>query len=460
MFQVKKKILICFLAVMMIMSSVIVSAEESIVTYGVEGEVVVPNVKGWVSPPVVTAETAVVMEMTTAICQYNKGRNDVRNPGELTKYMVMLLAVENCELEDEIKFSKEMILWAKEQGDRNLRTRKGEVMTVEDCLNAITILSSKEASMALAVHIAGSEEEFVNMMNARAAELGCDETHFAGITGLENEESYTSAYDVALIVRACLRNEVLRTIVNNTSYTIPKTNKSEKRKLVCEEPIILKDDSEYYEGTRQVSLFKDENGGYNMAVAAKRNEITYIVVTFGNAEAQNSYVDSKALLDYAHNNFEKSEFMIGTVVLPKTVSQKDINVKGTVEEGIVNQRYYMDGALVGKGSLPIEPVEGSASLIEEVLLGEEMTSNEESEISEDEMDEEDEIIDMVETVDESEYFKVFGLSLKQWNHVGTIAIILGVTLYMLILAVVRKVQRKQKAQSAERRKRISRYEED
>ena len=76
------------------------------------------------------------------------------------------------------------------------------------------------------------------------------------------------------------------------------------------------------------------------------------------------------------------------------------------------------------------------------------------------MDEEDEIIDMVETVDESEYFKVFGLSLKQWNHVGTIAIILGVTLYMLILAVVRKVQRKQKAQSAERRKRISRYEED
>ena len=75
MFQVKKKILICFLAVMMIMSSVIVSAEESIVTYGVEGEVVVPNVKGWVSPPVVTEETAVVMEMTTAICQYNKGRN-------------------------------------------------------------------------------------------------------------------------------------------------------------------------------------------------------------------------------------------------------------------------------------------------------------------------------------------------------------------------------------------------
>ena len=282
MFRLGKKLMIYFFAaVILLTSAVTVAAEEEIVVnYGVEAEVVDPGVAGWPNPPSVTAETAVVMEMTTAICQYNKGRNEYRTAGALTKFMVMLLAAENCDLEAEIKFSKEVVAAVADGEMASIGAKSGEVMTVKDCLYAISINSANDAILQLAEYIGGTTEEFLAMMNARAKELGCNETTFVSVTGLDGD-NYTSAYDTALIARAGLRNENLRTIVKKTSYTIAETNKSKKRKLVCENPLINVEDAGYYEGCREVAIFEDE-GGYNMIAAAKRNDITYIVVTFGN----------------------------------------------------------------------------------------------------------------------------------------------------------------------------------
>lgn len=471
MFRVSKKIFICFLAVMMMIYSCMVSAEETTVTYGGEGEVVVPNVNGWISPPVVTAETAAVIEVSTGLFQYDKGKQESRNPGGLVKYMAMLTAAENCEPDEEITFSKEIINAVKDKNFPKLNVVKGEKMTVEDCLNAVALNSAADASLALAIHVGGSEEEFVKMMNTRAEELGCSGTFFADIFGLENGGSYTTAQDMALILRSCIRNGTLKKIIDNTYYVIEETNKSKKRKLICEESIMLKDDSHYYEGSRAAALVYDEKGSCNMIVAAKKEEITYIAVTFGNRKSEESYVDCKALLDYAFNNFEKTEFMIGTVLLPKTVSKDEIQVKGSSTKQKVSNRYYVDGWQVGRGSREIsESEEENPTFLKSLYMNLFSENQMESEIMEDfyeeEMyeevsdEEESDVIDMVETVKEVKYFTVFGLSLEQWNHIGAIAIISGLMIYMIIFSIVRYVQKKKAVQAMERRRRMSMYEEE
>ena len=326
-------------------------------------------------------------------------------------------------------------------------------------------------------------------MNARAKELGCNETTFVSVTGLDGD-NYTSAYDTALIARAGLRNENLRTIVKKTSYTIAETNKSKKRKLVCENPLINVEDAGYYEGCREVAIFEDE-GGYNMIAAAKRNDITYIVVTFGNKKEDDSYVDSRALLDYAHNNFEKSDFMIGSVVFPKTVSTDVIRVNGSSDKVEVTQRYYVNGWLVGRGSQNIEPptTEETTSLLADLLptptdeavseeetvtseeenvtseeeteiSGEEtVTSEEKTEISEEEEDS-DEIIDMIEAKEELEYFTVFGLTLREWNRIGVCVIVVALVFYFIVFSIVRMVQRSKRKQREERERRRLQYDDE
>lgn len=456
MFRLGEKIFIYILAVTIMMSSMNISvlAEDGVINYGTEAEVVNPGIEGWPNPPVVTAETAVVMEMTTAVCQYNKGRNEVRSSGFFNKFMVMLLTTELCELDEEVTYNKRTVDKVKRTGAIGIDAKDGEVMTVEDCLYALYLENANDAAIQLAKHVGGNTTSFVEMMNARAKELGCDETTFSNVTGY-GKTSYTSAYDVALIVRAGLRNKTLRKILKKTSYTIEKTNKSKKRKLVCEEPLMNEDDPGYYEGCRAIAVFEDENGGYDMVAAAKQNEITYIVVTFGNENTEDSYVDSRALLDYAHNNFEKSDYMIGSIVYPKETSKDFINVKGTSDDIEVSQRYYVNNWLVGKGSQDINPPKETESILPDLIPTK--TAEQSIDVEENTEVDDDDIIDMIEAEEELEYFKIYGLSLKQWNWIGTVVIAIGIVLYLLCALIKQKVKRDRIMKMRERERRKNRY---
>jgi D-alanyl-D-alanine carboxypeptidase len=183
----------------------------------------------------------------------------------------------------------------------------GEVLTMEDCLYVAIIQSANEVCAQIAEHVGGTEEHFIEMMNQKAQELGCENTHFVNASGLPDENHYTTAYDMAKILQAGLANKTFRKIIKKVNYTVPATNFSEARSFHTHIPLIAKE-SEYYDpdciGGK--SGYTQE-AKYTLAVAAKRDDTTYIAVVMRADDLGQSSADCTALLDYGFTNFAKTD---------------------------------------------------------------------------------------------------------------------------------------------------------
>ena len=141
-------------------------------------------------------------------------------PASTTKIMTALLALENGNLEDTVTISKTAAAASFPSDAQVCGLREGEVWTLEDLLNALLLYSGNDAASAIAEHIAGTEESFVNMMNSRARELMANNTHFTNPHGLHDDEHYTTAYELAIITNYALKNETFCRIVGTKNYTI------------------------------------------------------------------------------------------------------------------------------------------------------------------------------------------------------------------------------------------------
>ncbi len=178
----------------------------------------------------ITAESAIVMELNTGAILYEKNIHDKHYPASITKIMTTLLCLENASMTDTVTFSSNAVN-SIEYGSSHIGVVPGEKIKMEDCLYGIMLMSANEVCNGVAEHIAGDIDSFVDMMNNKAKELGCEDTHFANTNGLYLKNHYTSAYDMALISRAAMKNNMFRKITGTKTYTIPKTNKNEKRGL-------------------------------------------------------------------------------------------------------------------------------------------------------------------------------------------------------------------------------------
>ena len=250
------------------------------------------------------SETAVLMDADTGEVLYDKGMNEIRYPASITKLMSLLLAVENSTLDEQVVFTETGVRDVTPDSG-NINMQVGEVLSMESCLYAMSIRSANEVSAQVAEYIGGTEAHFIEMMNQRAAELGCKNTHFVNASGLPDENHYSTAYDFALIMQAGLKNETFREILSNIDYTIPATEKSAERKLHTHLPLLAPESNLYYPeciGGKTGYTMASQN---TMVVAAQKDGATYIVVTMKNADLGHNCVDSIALLDYAFTNFKK-----------------------------------------------------------------------------------------------------------------------------------------------------------
>ena len=143
------------------------------------------------------------------------------NPASLTKVMTALIVFENCNLDDTITVQDVTI---NEEGAQLFKLHEGDKITIRDLLYIDLVYSGNDASLALAKEIAGSEEAFAEMMNAKAAELGCTGTHFVNSNGLTNEDHYTTAYDLYLIFNEAIKYPEFLTIINTANYDVNYTN--------------------------------------------------------------------------------------------------------------------------------------------------------------------------------------------------------------------------------------------
>ena len=166
-------------------------------------------VANWPTGPVISAESAILMDADTGAILYAKNIHQKEYPASTTKILTTLIASERCSMDEIVDFSYDAVHDI-DPGSNHIAIEPGEQLTMEECLNAILIRSANEVSFAVAEHISGTTwQDFGDIMNERAKELGCVDSHFVNPNGLPNEDHYTSAYDLAMIGRAFFANEVL-----------------------------------------------------------------------------------------------------------------------------------------------------------------------------------------------------------------------------------------------------------
>ena len=177
------------------------------------------QIQGWPAGPDITSDTGILMDADTGVVLYNKGGDEQRYPASITKIMTLLVAVENSTMDEKVTFTETGVRNVTADSS-NIGTKVGEVLTMEECLHALIIQSANDVAAQIAEHIGGTEQAFIDMMNQRASEIGCTNTHFANSSGLPDDNHYSSARDMALIFRHILPNSI-GPIITSSMIAIP-----------------------------------------------------------------------------------------------------------------------------------------------------------------------------------------------------------------------------------------------
>ena len=313
---------------------------------GTPAPVASDSIAGWPAAPAVTSETAVLIDADTGAVLYDKGMDEYRYPASTTKLMTLLVAIENSSPKDIVTFTETGIrdvTW----DSSNINAQLGETMTMKDCWMAAYIKSANEVCAQIAETVGGTEANFVEMMNQKAKELGCTHTHFANASGLPDENHYSSAHDLAKIMRACLRNKRFRQVMKCSNYKIPATNLSEARVMHTHMPLMAKESNLYYADCIGGKTGFSTDAQHTLVTAAERNGRTYIAGTMRAADLGINCTDSTSLFNYAFDNFDTIDVDGTAMTVPKGVTVNDLTTDTAERNGKTLTRYYYSGQFVG-----------------------------------------------------------------------------------------------------------------
>lgn len=244
------------------------------------------------APPSVSAQSAVLIEADSAQVAFAKSADFPLPMASTTKIMTALVALELAEPATEITADAEAIGI---EGS-SIYLTENETLTLEQLLYALLLESANDAATAIALGLSGSVEAFAAEMNRKAGELGLRQTHFTNPHGLDDHEHFTTAYELALIAKAALQNDLLRQIVSTRKTTIPHQATNGSRLLVNHNKMLR-----LYDGCIGVKTGFTKKSGRCLVSAAERDGVTLIAVTLN---APNDWDDHTKLLDYGFSRYE------------------------------------------------------------------------------------------------------------------------------------------------------------
>ncbi len=249
-----------------------------------------------VGAPAVQAQAAVLMEKQTGAVLYEENAHEQLEPASVTKIMTLLLVMEAIDsgrlrYDDIVTVSA----YAASMGGSQTWMKENEQMSVTDMLKAVAVVSANDGSVALAEHLAGSEEAFVSLMNQRAGELGMEDTHFVNCTGLPAEGHVTSAYDIALMSRELIENHpdirqfttIWMDTIRDGAFQLSNTNKLIR----------------YYDGATGLKTGSTDSAGYCLSATAERDGMELIAVVLGSETSEQRFESAKSLLNYGFDNY-------------------------------------------------------------------------------------------------------------------------------------------------------------
>ena len=283
------------------------------------------------------AKSGLLVEVSTGNIIYEKNMNERVAVASMTKMMGMILVMEALEdgklrLDEKVKASKN----ASDMGGSQIWLEEGEEMTVSDLIKGVMMASANDGIVCLAERVGGTEEKFVSMMNEKAKTLGLKNTNFVNPTGLDEENHYSSAYDMSIIARELMKHE---DIFNYTSVyeDYLRQGTSNEYWLVNTNKLI-----KTYSGADGLKTGMTDNAGYCMAVTAKRNGMRLLAIVLGEENGKVRNAETAELLDYGFNLYEldtinKKGDILGNIKIDKA-SVDDIEIVASRDVTILKKK--------------------------------------------------------------------------------------------------------------------------
>ncbi len=259
------------------------------------------EIENWPTGPQITAQAAILMDANTGIILYAKNIHEKLYPASTTKILTSLLAIENGNLDDIVSFSHEAVFSVPGDGS-NMGMDEGESITLEEALYGIMVASANEVSNAVAEYVSGSISDFIELMNTRAAQLGCTDSHFTNTNGLFDENHYTSAYDLALISSVFFQNEMLCKISNTPRYHF-EASATQPDDFYKKNKHLLITGEMPYEGIVGGKTGYTDQSRQTLVTCAEQNGMKLICVVF-KEESPNQFTDTIELFNYGFQNFQ------------------------------------------------------------------------------------------------------------------------------------------------------------
>lgn len=345
------------------------------------------EIPGWPTGPSIGAKSAILMDAKSGTILYSKNIDEKNYPASTTKILTTLIAIEHSNLDDMITFSSSAVNI--DYRSSNMGMDAGQSITMEQCLYGILVHSANEVANAVAEHVAGSIDEFVNMMNKRAAELGCTNSHFVTTNGLHDENHYTTARDLALIGRAFFANETLCKMSSTATYHIDPTP-TQPDVIDCYTHNKITNGTYPYEYLVGSKTGYTDDARQTLVSCAEKDGMKLICVVM-REETPDQFLDTITLFDYGFDNFHmanvaenETKYNISTssfleiktdiygdsnpiltidpqanLILPNTVDFQNLESSLTYldQKGdeIATISYSYEGILLGSASLIMSP---------------------------------------------------------------------------------------------------------
>lgn len=263
----------------------------------------------WPADTGIAAEAGIVIDADSGAVLFAQNSHVPYPPASITKLLTALLVLENCDLDEVVTYSDTALQSVESDSGNKLSLQAGDQLTVEDSLYALLLISVNQCANGLAEHVAGSIPAFVDMMNARIEELGCEESHFDNPSGLNGDTQYVSAYDMALIAREAFANEDLLKISSTINYKIgPTTLFPEGQSFRHEHRLLYTTDtsSPYYYPSAVAGktgyLVKAGNTLVTYAQQGDRHLISVIL----KGQPYQYFTDGKELLEFGFRSFQNA----------------------------------------------------------------------------------------------------------------------------------------------------------
>lgn len=265
--------------------------------------------KDWPKAPEIGAQGAVLIDATTGQVLYAKNADTAFYPASITKIMTALLALENCKTTDMLTFRGDA-LQTLPPGYVTIGAVAGEKMPVEDWLSALLIYSANDAANALATHVGGSISNFANMMNERAKKAGAKNTHFNNPSGLHETDHYTTPYDMAMIMKDCIKYDDFVRIAGTRRYTISKNNKRKQEFTFSTRHQMLPTYSKnYYEYAICGKTGYTTPASNTLVTYAQKDGMKLICCVMKCAGGGVCYTSTRDLFEYGFKNFSNYKLL-------------------------------------------------------------------------------------------------------------------------------------------------------